>query len=134
VLTIDDQLSIHRLISLYGHVIDERQFSRIGEIFTQDAEYDVRKRGSGIHRGIPAIRRLWEESKRHPLAHHATNVVIDEQADGTVEVHSKAVCVHGDGTVHSTTYRQSVVRTGDGWRISRLAAEMRTSESVPPVS
>ena len=133
-LTIDDQLSIHRLISLYGHVIDERQFSRIGEIFTQDAEYDVRKRGSGIHRGIPAIRQLWEESKRHPLAHHATNVVIDEHADGTVEVHSKGVCVHDDGTVHSTTYRQSVVRTGDGWRISRLAAEMRTSESIPLVS
>jgi hypothetical protein len=86
VLTAEDYMSIHRLISLYGHVIDERQFSRIGELFTADAEYDMRKRGSGVHRGVDAVRKLWAESKRHPLAHHATNVVIDEGPDGTVEV------------------------------------------------
>ncbi len=133
-LTAEDYMSIHRLISLYGHVIDERQFSRIGELFTADAEYDMRKRGSGVHRGVDAVRKLWAESKRHPLAHHATNVVIDEGPDGTVEVHSKGVCVHNDGTVHSTTYRQIVVRTGAGWRISYLAAEMRTPETIPPIS
>ncbi|MBF4999665.1 nuclear transport factor 2 family protein [Nocardia sp. BSTN01] len=131
----DDHLAIHRLVALYGHVIDERQFSRVGEIFTADAEYDVRNRGAGYHRGIAAIRELWTATgNRHPLAHHGTNVLIEERSDGGVDVLSKGVCVHPDGTVHSTTYRQVAVRTADGWRLSSLVAELRTTSGIPAVS
>jgi len=130
-LTVNDRFEIQQLVDLYGHIVDERQFSRIGEVFTEDAQYDVRKRNAGLHRGIAQIRRLWEETPQHPLAHHATNIVIEEGSEGSASVRSKAICVHVDGSVHSTTYRQIAERTGAGWRISYLSAEMRAPEMIP---
>lgn len=134
-LTADDHIAIHRLIALYGHIIDERQYSRVGEIFAQDAVYDVRKRDAGLHRGLDAIRALWEAAgERHPLAHHATNVVLDERSDGTVQVLSKGICVRPDGSVHSTTYRQVAAATPAGWRLTHLEAEMRSPQMIPAIS
>ena len=134
-LTVEDRLEIAGLVNLYGHIIDERQFSRVGEIFSDDAVCDVSKRGAGLHVGPEAIRRMWElAGDRHPLAHHATNIVIDALDGGTVRVLSKGICVHPDGTVHSTTYRQEAKRTARGWRLSRLEAEMREPGMIPAVS
>ena len=134
-LTVEDRLDIARLVELYGHVIDERQFSRVAEIFAEDAVCDVSKRGAGIHVGPDAIRRMWElAGDRHPLAHHATNILVDELADGTVRVLSKGICVHADGKVHSTTYRQTAARTAQGWRLTRLEAEMREPGMIPAIS
>jgi hypothetical protein len=132
--TVNDRIEIQQLVDLYGHIVDERQFWRVGEVFTEDAEYDVRKRSAGLHRGVAEIRRLWEETAQHPLAHHATNIVIEEESEGSASVRSKGICVHEDGSVHSTTYRQRAERTGAGWRISYLSAEMRAPEMTPPPS
>jgi hypothetical protein len=37
----DDRLLIHELINLHGHLCDEAQLDRLGEIFTDDVVYDV---------------------------------------------------------------------------------------------
>ena len=34
---VEDRLAIRELLALYGYIIDERQFSRTGEIFTAGA-------------------------------------------------------------------------------------------------
>lgn len=31
-----DRLAIYELLALYGHIIDERQWSRIGELFANE--------------------------------------------------------------------------------------------------
>ena len=36
-LTAEDRIAIRELLALYGHVIDERQFSRVDELFTPTA-------------------------------------------------------------------------------------------------
>ena len=59
-LTTEDQLALHQLISLYGHIIDERQFSRSHELFTHDVRYDVTDFNAGVHVGIDAIVGLWK--------------------------------------------------------------------------
>ena len=134
-LTADDHLAIHRLIALYGHLTDERQFSRLDEVFTSDAAYDLAYRDGPVYYGYSGVRELFEELiEQHALAHHTGTVVIDERDDDTADVLSKGILVHDDGTVHSTTYRQVAVRTAKGWRLSYLAPELRSRDMIPPVS
>jgi hypothetical protein len=50
-ISVEDRLAIRELLALYGYIIDERQFSRTGEIFTADARYDVTDFGKGVCHG-----------------------------------------------------------------------------------
>jgi SnoaL-like domain len=121
-----DIFDIQRLIDLYGHIIDEREFSRVGEVFAEDALYDVSDFDSGIVRGAAVIARLWADAgAKHPVGHHATNIVIDEQSDGTVRVVSKGMGVRPNGSVSSVLYRDVVARTSSGWRILERTATLR---------
>ena len=134
-LAAEDIIAIHDLISLYGHIIDERQFSRLDELFTRDTVYDVSRFGSGVHIGIEAIRTLWLASEdKHPLAHHATNVIVSQDAAGTVRVVSKGIGVRSNGMVGTTVYDDIVIRTARGWRIAERVARRRTPETIPQPS
>ena len=133
-LSVEDQLAIHQLISLYGHIIDEREFSRSHELFTQDVRYDVNDFEAGVHVSIDAIVALWQVSDRHPLAHHATNVVITQEMDGTTRVVSKGIGVLPNGKVGSVVYKDIVVKTPQGWRIKDRIALRRRPENIPAPS
>jgi hypothetical protein len=50
-ISVEDRLAIRELLAPYGYIIDERQFSRTGEIFTADARYDVTDFGKGVCHG-----------------------------------------------------------------------------------
>lgn len=128
-----DQLAIHRLVDLYGYLIDNRIFSRIGEVFTDDVVYDVSDFGHGIQHGIDAVVAGWRTA-RHPLAHHAINVLIDERPDGSAAVITAAIGVGEKGRIGSVTYYDMAVRTPDGWRLSHRRAVLRRPESIPPES
>lgn len=129
-----DYIAIHQLVDLYGHVLDEREFSRARELFTEDVVYDLDDFGAGVLHGVAAVVEQWRKPGTHPLAHHAANVVITEDADGTVHVVSKGIGVGPRGRVGSVTYRDKAVRTPDGWRLSHRAAAMRRPETIPPES
>ncbi|EKF21757.1 snoaL-like domain protein [Mycolicibacterium hassiacum DSM 44199] len=132
-LSADDKLAIHALISLYGHIIDDREFSRVHELFTEDAVYDVSDFNAGVYTGRRAIAQMWRDAEgRHPLAHHATNVVVSEDDDGTVRVLSKGIGVLDDGRVGSAVHRDVVVRTPAGWRIAHRVAIRRAPDRIPP--
>jgi hypothetical protein len=134
-LSADDILQIQQLVNLYGHIIDERQFSRVGELFTEDTLYDVSDFDSGVHRGAVAIAALWADPEaKHPLAHHATNIVVTEDQHGTVRVISKGTGVRNNGTVSTVVYRDIVERTGKGWRITERIAIRRRPEIIPAPS
>ncbi|WP_352231943.1 nuclear transport factor 2 family protein [Actinomycetospora sp. NBRC 106375] len=36
-----DVVAIEQLIALHGHLVDDRELHRLGELFTNDAVYDV---------------------------------------------------------------------------------------------
>lgn len=50
-ISVEDRLAIRELLALYSYIIDERQFSRTGEIFTADARFDVTDFGKGVCHG-----------------------------------------------------------------------------------
>jgi hypothetical protein len=121
-----DILAIHQLLALYGHIIDEREWGRVGELFTAAAVYDMSEFGLGVVHGATAIRDLWSRPDAlHPLAHHATNIVVSEDPDGTVRVLSKGLGVGTDGRVGSVVYRDVVERTPQGWRFASRKGHLR---------
>jgi SnoaL-like domain len=121
-----DVLAIHELLGLYGHIIDAREWQRTGELFTADCTYDMSEFGLCVVHGAPAVAALWSgPDAAHPLAHHATNILVSEDPDGTVRVLSKGLGVGPNGRVGSVTYRDVVVRTPAGWRFSARRGELR---------
>jgi hypothetical protein len=118
-LTTDDRLAIAELLALHGHIADDRTFDQLDRLLTADAVYDIEAFGLGRVVGLAAIRRLFDEAPgQQPIGHHLTNVVIREDADGTVRAHSKGLSVMADGRAGSARYDDVVVPTSDGWRIA----------------
>ncbi len=125
-LSTADELAIHTLMSLYGHVIDERDWSRLPDLFTDDVIYDMTDFNLGRLQGIAAVRQLWiDQEDQHPLAHHATNVVVTAEAPGVARVISKGIGVGRGGRVGSVVYRDVVRRGAAGWRIAERVGLLR---------
>ena len=121
-----DILAIHELLALYGHIIDERHWDRVGELFTATAVYDMREFGLGVVHGAQAIGEQWSRPEAmHPLSHHATNIIVSEDADGTVRALSKGLGVGPRGRVGSVVYRDILERTPQGWRFASRIAQLR---------
>jgi SnoaL-like domain len=119
-MSIEDRLSIHELISLHGHLTDDRQHERLGLLFTDDAAYDVSAHGFGVVQGLEALTELFvQRPGDQPVGHHVTNVVVGLGDGDTARVRSKGLAVMADGTAGTVTYDDVVVRTEAGWRISR---------------
>ena len=129
-LTTEDRLAIHELMGRYGLVIDEREWQRIDELFTDDVVYDMGELGLGVLQGKAAVLELWTTREDlHPVAHHATNIVVTPGDDrDSARVISKGLGVGRKGRVGSVTYRDVVRRTAAGWRIARRHARLR----IPP--
>jgi 3-phenylpropionate/cinnamic acid dioxygenase small subunit len=53
----------------------------------------------------------------NPLAHHVTNVLIEEGDEESARVRSKYLGVMKDGSVGSGVYEDAVRKTAAGWRI-----------------
>jgi len=128
-LPLGDQLAIHEVLARYGHLIDERAFDRLGEVFTADASYDATDFDLPLWESLADIVAGMSSSTQHPLAHHTTNVVIGATSGDEVVVHSKGIGVGVGGRVGSVTYVDTARRTADGWRLSRRVARLRRPDA-----
>lgn len=118
-LTADDRLAIHELISVHGHLADNRRSAELDRFLTPDAVYDVEDFGLGAVHGLADIMRLWDDAPgEQPVGHHVTNVLITEQDDGTIRARSKGLAVMANGTAGTVVYDDVVVPTASGWRVS----------------
>ena len=120
-MTLDpgDRAEIAELLARHGHLFDDGALDRLDLLFTASIRYDVSAFGGGVLAGIEAIRAATLAlAERNPVGHHVTNVVLAEQADGSVRARSKGIGIYADGTAGSVTYEDTIVRTGDGWRIN----------------
>lgn len=120
-LTTADRLAIHELISLHGHLADDRRSDDLGLLLTPEATYDVSAYGLGVVRGLPALIELFASAPgEQPVGHHVTNVVVteDPEVDDRAFVRSKGLAVMADGRTGTVVYEDTVARSRDGWRIS----------------
>ena len=127
-----DRFAITELLGLYGHIIDERLWSRMPEVFAADVVYDATDFGQPITTTLTELTELWQRPDTpHPIAHHATNIVITGVHDDESQVLSKGLGIGPHGRVGSVVYRDVVRRTPDGWRLASRTATLRRQPSAP---
>ncbi|AGZ46461.1 nuclear transport factor 2 family protein [Actinoplanes friuliensis] len=122
----DDRIAITDLINRHGHLTDRGDFDGLAELFTEDVAYDVSALGGGVLVGPAAIRDAGLAlGDGNPVAHHVTNIVLDQSPDGSTHALSKGLGVMADGSVGSVTYADTLVLTPAGWRIARRVVTPR---------
>jgi ketosteroid isomerase-like protein len=110
-----DRDEIERLIKLYGYVVDDREWDRLGEIFAEDASFVVAGTDIAVD-GFAAID-TFMRTYPHPLAHYSTNILIDvEEGADTARAAVKIWAPRADGTALIGKYLDEIVRTPKGWR------------------
>jgi hypothetical protein len=119
-ISADDHSAICRLLNLHGHLMDEGNLEELDQLFMNDVVYDLEDFGRGSLSGIAAIRgAALALGDLNPVAHHITNVVLTEIADGVIAARCKGIGVQSNGTVGSVTYEDTIRSTESGWHIAR---------------
>jgi hypothetical protein len=131
-LNAEDRGIITDLINRYGHLVDTGQFDRMHEILTEDVVYDVTDLDGGVLVGLEALRQAaLTVGDGNPLAHHVTNIVLDEATGDLVHALSKGLGVMADGGIGSVTYEDRIERRDRGWRIAQRTVRSRRSPLRP---
>lgn len=111
-------------------MLDGRAWDRLEDIFTVDAVFDAStlrvdryESRDEIAAGFAAI--------GHPVSHHSTNVVVIVNGRIDASAVSKFLVPLRGGKVISGEYRDRLLRTDDGWRITeRLVVPSRPQENT----
>ena len=72
-----DRLELHELPGRYGDAIDDRNWDRLRQIFTEDAVFDLTGVGSRRLEGIDDIVDFMNVDAEHPKTHMMTNIYVD---------------------------------------------------------
>ena len=115
-MTIDiaDRLELHELPGRYGDAIDDRNWDRLRDIFTDDAVFDLTGVGARRLEGIDDIVHFMNIEASHPKTHMMTNIYVDEHEE-TVTMNFRIVALLGKGLVGTASYYDRVVKTDRGW-------------------
>ncbi|HZC53875.1 MAG TPA: nuclear transport factor 2 family protein [Mycobacterium sp.] len=131
-LATEDRCAIEDLINLHGHLIDRGDFDGLPALFAERVTYDVSALGGGVIVGLAALREAGLAlGEANPVAHHVTNIVLDQAPDGTVRALSKGLGVMADGSIGSATYEDIVERDTVGWRITHRIVRPRRTPLQP---
>lgn len=122
-LTPQDRADIAQVIATYGHVVDDDAWERASQVFTDDFVFDFSEFGRPDLVGVEQLRAALRNRKVY--AHHSTNLTIAEDGEGRARVRSKFIGFTNEGPPVSGDYRDLLVKTTDGWRLSRRRSSVR---------
>jgi 3-phenylpropionate/cinnamic acid dioxygenase small subunit len=120
-----DVVAIHDLLSHYGYVVDDAAWDRLDEVFAPDGVFDISVIGKGTPTGLDELRRCYAELD-HPLAHHTTNAVVEQNGPHRARVRCRYLVVYPDGRTGTGEYRDEVVLRPEGWRLQRRTVVRRS--------
>ena len=150
-LSVEDRLEIYELFSAYGHAVDLGAIDKFAEIFTPDGVLELRvgdgpallREGRTYLEGVEAIQKAMADAPAMPARpeHHVTNIVITAVDGDHVKTLSNIIgpwhrgeiftAEHGDygytGEFFSGVYEDELLRTPEGWRITRRAIISRVN-------
>uniref|UniRef100_UPI003F499E89 nuclear transport factor 2 family protein n=1 Tax=Pseudonocardia sp. CA-138482 TaxID=3240023 RepID=UPI003F499E89 len=131
-LSAEDRAAIHDVIALHGHLTDDGELDRYGEVFSQDIAYDVSALGFGELRGLDALREAaLALGPGNPVGHHVSNILVTATDDpNTAHARSKGTGIMADGTCGSVVYEDVLRRGSEGWRITRRAVRPRRAPLI----
>ena len=115
-IDVADRLELHELPGRYGDAIDDRNWDRLREVFTEDAVFDLTGVGMRRLEGIEDIVQFMNVDAQHPKTHMMTNIYVNTQ-DDTVTMNFRLVALLGKGLVGTASYYDHVLKTEDGRRV-----------------
>jgi 3-phenylpropionate/cinnamic acid dioxygenase small subunit len=118
-----DRQAIYELLANYGHVLDDVAHHRYPEIFTEDV-FDMSAYNQANLNSRAEIAAAFQG--RNMYGHLTTNIVIEDLASDSAQVHSKFIAFANDGGIHTGDYFDVVVRTTAGWRLKVRKAVPRS--------
>jgi SnoaL-like domain len=136
---ISDRLEIEELLVRYCYAVDDRDWEAYRNVFTPDAVLDDTVTGgirSGVEEHVVFMKRAL--SKILISQHAISTLLLDirrDQANARVHCSCPMLVDLGEGKkqvfFQGLWYRDRVVRTPEGWRISELVEEGYWSHNVP---
>lgn len=136
---ISDRLEIQDLFARYSFAIDERDYDALDAVFTPDAVIDYSETG-GAKGTVTEIKRwLPVAMKKFPMFQHmvaTTKLKLDgDRASSRTILFNPMVYADTDGAPQTffigLWYRDELVRTPAGWRISSRYEEMSYAYDAP---
>ena len=123
-MDVADRIELHELPGRYGDAIDDRDWDRLDQIFTDDAIFDLTDLGEPRLNGLAEIKRYMDEDAKHPRAHLMTNIYVDETPDGA-QLSFRIVALLPERVVGTASYYDDVVKTPGGWRVKNRVLTRR---------
>jgi hypothetical protein len=129
--TVEDTLAIQHLIASYPGIVDEREFDRLDELFTPDAQIDFTAFGGPVDT-LPGIKAFLRESmglfKRTQHMMGLPHITLDgDRAHARTSCTNPMVIAVADGTTSvmliGLWYDDDFLRTPEGWRITARKQE-----------
>jgi 3-phenylpropionate/cinnamic acid dioxygenase small subunit len=137
-----DRLEIQDLFARYCFAIDERDWDALDSVFTPDARIDYTETGGA--KGSVAEIKAWLPAalERFPAFQHmvaTTKLTLDgDRASSRTILFNPMVIPREDGTPQTffigLWYRDTLVRTTEGWRIAERYEERSWTHNVPPLT
>jgi ketosteroid isomerase-like protein len=136
---ISDRIEIQDLLARYSEAIDRRDWAALDRIFTPGAFIDYSAMG-GAAGGLDEIKQFLAEamSMFESFQHLVGSSVVDVDGDSATArtiCHNPMVLRGGDNPhliVCGLWYRDKLVRTPAGWRISERIEERAYMKEEPP--
>ena len=123
---ISDRLEIQDLLVAYSHAIDHHEWDALDDVFTADAVIDYTEMG-GPRGNLAETKAFLASAMKMFTAFQHMQATTKLTFDGADRAHGKTIChnpmmvTDGDGNPHmmfcGLWYRDTFVRTPDGWRI-----------------
>lgn len=133
-----DRLEIQDLLARYAHAIDDREWEALDRVFTPDATIDYSELG-GSKGKLPETKAFLASAMGNFSAFQhlstTTRLEIDgDRATARTILFNPMVMMHeGEERVFfiGLWYRDTLVRTADGWRIAHRREEKSWSFNAP---
>ena len=134
-MTFEDYFEIMQAIARYGHALDSAD-APFDTVLTEDVVFDMSRAGGPVVQGRHAVLQAMTGSDQDPysrrspdtrplLSHHTTNSEVVHDRGDEVDVRSKYLRLGqnqpGPMPVLIGQYLDTLVRTPEGWRISKRA-------------
>lgn len=136
---LSDKLEIQELAYEYAEAIDQKDFDRLDQVFTRDADIDYSAMG-GAKGKYPEVKKFLQDSLPmfDQYYHMVANLHIKLEGDTAT---GRVMCFNPMGLpvpdqapqmmFLGLFYIDNYVRTADGWRISARAEEHSWDYNVP---
>ena len=117
-----DTDAVAAAVALMQHVIDDRQWDRLEEVYTEDGTFQL---SSGkTYQGLDTLREFMVAFE-HPLVHYTTNQLIEVDSSGaSARVISKVLGITSDGEFLIGGYDDRLEKS-DRWRVSKRVCSLR---------